>query len=158
AGGGLSYTENDAATPVAPALSITDPDNTNLASATVSITSGFVSGQDVLAATTVGTSIVASYNSSTGVLTLSGSDTLAHYQAVLQSVTYFNSSENPNTIPRTISFVVNDGTANSNTANRNISVTSVNDAPMIDSVSITPSSPTTNQILMANVTSHDVDG
>ncbi len=53
----------------------------------MSITSGFLTG-DTLAATTTGTSITASYNASTGVLSLSGSDTLAHYQQVLDSVSY----------------------------------------------------------------------
>ncbi len=43
---------------------------------------------DTLAATTSGTSITASYNASTGVLSLTGSDTLAHYQQVLDSVSY----------------------------------------------------------------------
>ena len=64
------------------------------ASATVSITGGLLDG-DVLAATTAGTSITANYNAATGVLTLTGSDTLAHYQQVLDSVTYVSTSDNP---------------------------------------------------------------
>ena len=43
---------------------------------------GFASG------TIAGTSISYSYNSATETLTLSGSDTLAHYQQVLQSVSF----------------------------------------------------------------------
>src|SRR5205807_5587255 len=38
------------------------------------------------------------------------------------------------------------------------SVTVADTAPVINSVKITPSSPTTNQVLTANVTSHDDDG
>src|SRR5206468_5650613 len=33
-----------------------------------------------------------------------------------------------------------------------------NSAPVVDSASITPTSPTTNQSVTANVTSHDADG
>ena len=45
---------------------------------------------DTLAATITGTSITASYSASTGVLSglSAGSDTLAHYQQVLDSVSY----------------------------------------------------------------------
>ncbi len=68
---------------------VSDVDNANMASATVSISAGFAAGQDVLAAVTVVRISHASYNSSSGVLTLSGSDTKANYQSVLRSVTYF---------------------------------------------------------------------
>ncbi len=47
---------------------------------------------------------------------------MANYQAALRSITYVNTSDNPSTATRTVSFVVNDGTANSNTGTRNISV------------------------------------
>ena len=52
-------------------------------------------------------------------LSLSGSDTLAHYQQVLDSVSYSSSSQNPTNSgadpSRTISWGVNDGTLNSAT-------------------------------------------
>ena len=73
---------------------MTDVDSTNLASATVSISTGHFTG-DTLAATTTGTLITAAYNATSGVLTLSGSDTVAHYQQVLNSVTYSSSSADP---------------------------------------------------------------
>ncbi|HQA12445.1 delta-60 repeat domain-containing protein, partial [Zoogloea sp.] len=88
-------------------------------------------GEDILAFTNQN-GIVGSWNSSTGVLTLTGSATLANYQSALRSVTYVNSSDNPSTATRTVSFVVNDGTANSSAATRNIAVTAVNDAPSFD--------------------------
>jgi hypothetical protein len=67
-------------------------------------------------------------------LTLTGSSTVANYQTALRSVTYANSSENPSTVTRTISFQVDDGGALndlSNTATRDITVTAVNDAPIL---------------------------
>ncbi|MCF2148535.1 putative Ig domain-containing protein [Desmonostoc muscorum LEGE 12446] len=124
----LAYTEN-ATTAIDSGITVSDTDSSNLASATVSITSGFISGQDTLAFTAQN-GITGSYNSSTGVLTLTGSSTVANYQTVLRSITYNNSSDNPTTTPRTVSFVVNDGTANSTAVTRNINITAVNDAPV----------------------------
>src|SRR5262249_7621472 len=59
---------------VSPQISVSDPDNLNLASATVTISGGFAGDGDVLAATTTGTHITASYNSTTETLLLTGSD------------------------------------------------------------------------------------
>ena len=50
---------------------------------------------DVLAADITGTSISASWNAANETLFLSGSDTLAHYQQVLRTVTFSSSSDNP---------------------------------------------------------------
>src|SRR5262249_33957030 len=98
-------------------------------SATVTITNLLNAGSEFLAATTSGTSITASYVAPT--LTLTGSDTLAHYQQVLQSVTYNNASQNPSTTTRVISFVANDGALNSAAATKSVSVTAVNQAPVL---------------------------
>src|SRR5947209_19697186 len=88
-------------------------------SAAVSTSTTTLFTGDTLAATTTGTSITASYAASTGVLSLTGSDTLAHYQQVLDSVSYTTSSQNPTNSgadpSRTVSWVVNDGTLNSAT-------------------------------------------
>ena len=89
-----SYSENAAPVTLSPAATVNDVDNQTLQSATVSISSGLLTG-DVLAATTAGTGITASYNAASGVLTLTGNDTLAHYQQVLDSVTYVSTSDNP---------------------------------------------------------------
>ncbi|MBE9200432.1 MULTISPECIES: DUF4347 domain-containing protein [unclassified Nodularia (in: cyanobacteria)] len=123
----LSYIEN-ATTIIDPAITVSDVDSPNLASATVRITSGFVSSQDILSFTNQN-GITGNYNNSIGVLTLTGAATVANYQTALRSITYTNSSDSPNTTPRTISFQVNDGGLNSTTVNRNINVTAVNDAP-----------------------------
>ncbi|WP_249140371.1 beta strand repeat-containing protein [Bradyrhizobium manausense] len=131
-GGSLSYTENQAATAINTALLVSDVDSTNLTGATVSITGNFASGQDVLGFTNQN-GITGSYNSGTGVLTLTGSSSLANYQAALRSVTYSNSSDNPSGATRTISYQVDDGqTANhaSNIVTSTTAVTPVNDAPV----------------------------
>ena len=93
-------------------IAISDPSSTELGFATVTISNA--QAGDVLAATnTAGTSINASYNATTHTLTLSGEDTYAHYEQVLDSVTYQdtgtdNSSGSHPT--RTIDWMVSDGT------------------------------------------------
>ena len=108
---------------------MSDADNATLASATVSISGGFLAGDRPLAAATAGTTITASYDGATGVLLLSGSDTLAHYQSVLDSVTYGSSSQNPTNFgadtSRTISWVVNDGTLSSAAQTTTVAITAV---------------------------------
>ena len=128
-GGTLAYTENDGPKVIDAELTITDEDDANIASATITISSGFQSSEDVLAFTDTN-DINGSWNQSTGVLTLSGSATKANYEAALESVTYNNTSENPNTTDRTISWQINDGTDNSSAVTSTISLASVNDAPI----------------------------
>jgi hypothetical protein len=81
-------------------ITINDVDSTTLASATVSITGNFQTGEDVLAfsntsSTTYG-NITAAYDASTGVLTLTSAGataTRAQWQAALRSVSYTNTTE-----------------------------------------------------------------
>ena len=141
-GSTLAYTENGAAAAIDNAITVADPDNANLLSGTVSITTNFVAGQDVLAFTnaplTMG-NIAGSYNASTGVMSLTsagGTATTAQWQAALRAVTYANSSEDPSTTTRTVSFVVNDSALNSNTVTSTINVTTVNDAPTLTATTV----------------------
>jgi predicted outer membrane repeat protein len=126
--GNLAYTENDAATAIDAGLTVSDVDNANLTGATVAITGNFASGQDVLAFTNQ-LGITGNYNAGTGVLTLTGTTTVANYQTALRSVTYQNTSDNPSTSTRTVTFTANDGT-NTGSATRGITVAAVNDAPV----------------------------
>ena len=129
----LSFTEGGSATAITSALTVSDADDTNIESATVQITSNLDSSEDVLAFTTQN-GITGSFTSSTGLLTLSGSATLANYQTALRSVTYQNTdTDNPSTSQRTVTFTVNDGDVNSNTQTRTIDVVAVNDAPVLAS-------------------------
>ena len=139
-GTALTYTENAAATAVDPGLTASDPDSPNLASATVTISSNYAIGQDVLAFTNQ-LGITGSWSAATGVLALTGTTTVANYQSALRSVTYVNTSDDPSTLARTVSFVVNDATLASTAGIRNVNVTPVNDAPTLDStpfVAFTP--------------------
>ena len=132
-GTAAAYTEGDPAMNITSTLAVTDVDNANMQSATVSITSNYNSSEDVLQFTNMG-NITGSFVTATGILTLSGSDTKANYQTALRSVKYLNSNnDNPSSLTRTVSITVNDGALNSNTVTRNITVTKVNDPPVITS-------------------------
>ncbi|HEY1090500.1 MAG TPA: hypothetical protein VGE47_05360, partial [Burkholderiaceae bacterium] len=129
-GSPLGYTENAAATAIDSGLTLSDADHANLSGATVAISANYANGQDVLAFTNQN-GITGSWDAATGTLTLSGSATLAQYHAALRSVTYVNTSDNPSTATRTLSFTATDGTSTSAVASRNVSVTAVNDAPVV---------------------------
>ncbi|WP_210168328.1 beta strand repeat-containing protein [Bradyrhizobium pachyrhizi] len=150
AGGTLNYTENQAATVIDASVNVTDVDSANLTGATVQIT-GFAAGQDVLGFVNQN-GITGSYNSATGVLTLTGNSSVANYKTALDSITYFNSSDNPSGADRTVSFTVNDGSANSNTSTSTIHVTPVNDAPVVSFGAITGFSEPPNGTPAANST------
>ena len=138
--GTTAFTEgnNVASTPVAidGALTVSDLDNATLASATVSITANLQTAEDTLAFTNTSAptfgNIAGSYTAGTGVLAMTSAGataTLAQWQAALRAVTYTNSSDTPNTATRTLSFVVNDGAANSAATTKSVSVAAVNDTP-----------------------------
>lgn len=128
----LGYTEDDPATIVTTSLVVNDVDNTTLTGATVS---GATQTGDLLAATDQ-FGITSSFAS--GTLTLAGSATVAEYQIVLRSVTFRNSNLlNPPTATRNLSFRVTDGITMSAAVVRQVTVTQVNDAPVISGVAAT---------------------
>jgi VCBS repeat-containing protein len=127
-GSTITYTENDPATVINSILTVTDSDSANLTGATVQITTGYNSAQDVLSFAPV-LGITGSFNSGTGTLTLSGTSSVANYQAALRTVKYSNTSEDPTTASRTVVFQVTDGTDLSNTVNSTVNVIAVNDPP-----------------------------
>jgi CSLREA domain-containing protein len=126
----LAYTENDGAVAVDPGLVVAEADNATLAGATVTIVTNHASGEDVLGFTDQA-GITGSWNGATGTLTLSGTATVAQYQAALRSITYTNTSDAPSTLQRVVSFTVDDGTSTSTAATRAIDLTAVNDAPTV---------------------------
>ncbi|NNJ84681.1 MAG: hypothetical protein HKP13_07075, partial [Gammaproteobacteria bacterium] len=117
-------------------LALTDMDDTNIADGTVSITAGFQSGTDVLSFIDQN-GINGSYDAASGVLTLTGSASVTDYQTALASVSYHNSSAAPTDATRTVTFQVTDSNSDgiadgplSDTATRNVTVTTINDAPI----------------------------
>ena len=143
-GGSTSFVEadNTSSTPVAvdSGFTLTDGDATTAKQGTVSITGNFSSGQDVLAFTNTSSStygdISATYNSSSGVLTLtsaSGTATIAQWQSAFRAVTYTDTAVSPSTATRTVSFTLTSDAyfSSSNTSTKSITVTATDQTPIV---------------------------
>ena len=112
--------------------SLVDPDTAFLTEMVATIVNPLDGVLESLTADVSGTSILASYDSGSGTLTLSGVDTVANYQQVLRTLQYNNTSQNPNeSTARMIKIVASDGAVRSNIATTLMTVTAVNDAPVI---------------------------
>jgi trimeric autotransporter adhesin len=119
AGTGISIT--DAGTPLQSAIvsvgNFQSGDVLGFASSDLSVTNKVVIDNG-----TTTTNITESYNNATGQLTLTGSDSLADYQAALAEVQFSSTATTPSTLPRTVTFTVNDGTLSSNSASDTVDV------------------------------------
>ena len=158
--GGVIYTENDAATVIDAGLTVGDADSTNLSSATVSIATGFAAGQDVLELSGAApTGITDTYDATTGTLTLTGTASIADYQAALRDVAYRNTSDAPSAAARSVRFVVTDSSAGTSAAvARNLTVSPVNDGPTADDDAYTVSADATLTVAVGtDVLANDAD-
>ena len=151
----LGYTEGDGDVTVESTIGISDPDNTQLGSATVSITAGsFRAGEDVLACPP--SPAVACSEDSARQITLTGPASLSDFAATLQAITYGNDSDDPTEGTRTVAFRVTDtGGIPSGMQTRDISVGAVNDPPSIDASG--PTNVTEDQAYSFSVPVSDVD-
>ena len=132
-----SYTENASPVVLEPGVSLADVDDTQIDRAVISISGGFVPGDRLNFINQLG--ITGSYNAGTGVLTLTGTTSLANYQTALRSIGFDSTSDNPGNGTRTISWTVRDvnaesainGQQTSLAATTTVNVTPVNDTPDI---------------------------
>ncbi|MEI8384245.1 MAG: ice-binding family protein, partial [Planctomycetota bacterium] len=129
--GNIPLTENDPATPINAGITVTDAGASTLSSATVTLTN-YAAGQDVLGFNNDGLTMgnIAVATNVAGILTLTSSGasaTTVEWQAALRSVTYTNTSDNPLTATRNVTFTANDGTAVSNSLASTIQLTAIND-------------------------------
>jgi hypothetical protein len=132
---GIDFSTTFTGTPIAVVdtdLTLVDRNSPNMVGATITITNPLNGTAETLSATTTG-SITSSY--SNGILTLTGTGTVAQYQQVLRTVTYNNTAAAPTSTPRTITFVVDDGAAGSNTSTLATTTLALNVIPL-PSVSI----------------------
>ena len=153
-GGDLNYTENDPATVIDAAATVTDMDSPNLATGTLTVnfTAGGtaddrlairnqgagagqigVSGANV----TYGGAVIGTWSGGGDgatplVVTLTTNATPAAAQALLRNITYQNVSEAPSAAARTVRFVISDGDGGtSSPVTRQINLTAVNDGPVL---------------------------
>ncbi|WP_119681277.1 putative Ig domain-containing protein [Indioceanicola profundi] len=136
--GNAAWTENGAAAIIDAGLILADVDDTRISGAVVRIDSGRAVGDVLSVATPAG--ITASFDAATGTLTLTGTATLAEYQALLRQVTFSNTGDDPTAdataTARSISFTVTDANSDGagagiGSASRTIAVTPQTDNPVI---------------------------
>ena len=116
-------------------ISLTDNDHNTLERVTITIDNAQDGEMEILYADTSDTNIVSTYNSTSNVLVLSGTDSLKNYEMVIGTVMYnntFHSPGQPGTDPRYISFVPDDGTHEGQPAIAMVTFSAVNDAPFGD--------------------------
>ncbi|MCF6777431.1 Ig-like domain-containing protein [Thiotrichales bacterium 19X7-9] len=135
----VTYTEGDGAALLYPDFSVTDVDDDYMESAIVEISSGYVSGQDILSYDTVYASSIGVTGNISGNTIFFNSDTpetvtKAQYETLFASVAYENNSDDPDTTQRYVDFYVDDGDDTSNFARIIINVQAVNDAPELEVV------------------------
>jgi hypothetical protein len=160
AGGTQSYTEQNAAVIVDNTVTVSDVDSPNLVGATATISNGLQSGDTLHFTDQNGISFV-SYAG--GVLTLSGSASVANYQTALQSVTFDNSTNDDPTngahTTRTITWQVDDGSGSqnlSNTPTSTLTIVPVNDTPTVSAPASLSGTPSV-AVNVTGVTFADVD-
>ena len=132
----VSFTENATGVVLHDSINLIDFDDSDLTGATLQITGNFSSAEDALNFSNQN-NIAGIYDSVSGTLTLSGTDSIANYEAALRSITYVNGSDNPDPSTRSIEWTVTDGTDESYTTTTEVVVVAVNDAPVVTS----PASP-----------------
>lgn len=113
-------------------LVLSDPDHTSLTGALIALDAIPDGTAESLQVDTTGTSVVAQYDDGTGVLTLTGSDTIKNYQQVLRSLSYQNLSQTPTVTPRRATVAVLDEFDQGTPATVTITVDDVNDPPQVD--------------------------
>jgi gliding motility-associated-like protein len=149
----LTYIENSGAVPIEPNVTVTDADDEFLEGATVTIIFNYVQGEDVLTFLEQ-FGITGTFDATMGKLTLTGQATVAQYQAVLRTVRYTNTSEDPSDAPRTVEFIVSDPLDDSDPYTRIINVVPVNDPPVANNQSVSTLEDTEKDIAL---TGSDVD-
>jgi hypothetical protein len=133
----LSFSENDNPINITASLLVSDIDHSNLEGASISLSNNYMLGEDELQFDNQN-GIIGTFNSSTGILTLSGTSTVTNYQNALRSVTFNNTSLDPVTsLNREISFRVFDGVDSSDVQSRELTITSFNTTPTLSDIETT---------------------
>jgi large repetitive protein len=126
----LNYTEATGDVTLDSNLLVSDPDSNQLSGAIIKLTN-FLPEDNL--SVSLGDGITGGYNAETGILELTGLATVEAYRAVLRSLQYTNSSQDPDTTSRTVEItVIDEQLAPSTPATLNIGVIRVNTAPSVD--------------------------
>jgi hypothetical protein len=128
-GTSAAYSIGNAPVVITSTITGADNDDTEFESGTVSITGNYETGKDLLSFTNQ-LGIAGSWNATGGILSLTGSASIADWVTALRSVTYSNNGPSSNNNTRTISFQVRDEEHNSNVQSRHVAI--VIPAPSMD--------------------------
>ena len=133
----VTYSEGSEAIPIVDPLSmsISDNDHTHLVSATITLTTIYDDQKEFLGINTDGSSLLSYYNSSNGILSVTGNASKETYQSVLRTLTYVNIEGGPgapNPHMREITVVISDSVDTSLTAYSIVTFLAVNDPPFLD--------------------------
>ena len=77
-----------------------------------------------------------SYNLSTGILTISGLATVDDYEAILRTVTYENTADEPVLVTRNVLFTLSDGDLSSSPVYALVTMIPINDSPRFNDISV----------------------
>ncbi|WP_105431449.1 DUF5801 repeats-in-toxin domain-containing protein [Neorhizobium sp. T6_25] len=116
--------------------SLADVDSSTLQSLTVTLANNLDGASETLflnaTATAAAAGLNVGYNSTTGVLSITGAASIATYETILKNIVYQNNSDNPDTsVDRTLTVVVNDGVSDSAPQIATIHMIAINDAPVL---------------------------
>ena len=126
-----TFQEGDTMVTVASSqLTIMD-DSEFLVSAVAQLTGTLDLGEEFLRAIGIPDPLTFSFDSSTQVLTLTGSGTVAQYEASLRLLTYQNTAPEPTPGPRTVQITISDGETVSVPVTSTILVIAINDPPIL---------------------------
>ena len=151
AGAGIDFstahTEEQGSVIINSDMTIFDVDNITLKDVTVTITNLQDIGSEFLSVSSiVSTSMnisgkvlqttviraMSDYNESTGVLVVSGLDTVQEYEQVMRTLRYDNIADEPTPVSRQITVVANDGLLTSPLATVTVDMVLVNDSPYLN--------------------------
>ncbi len=161
----LETVARDNSVVLAPSTTVTDIDDLFIERATVTLTNPQDGGAESLTATGTDGVTVGDYDANTHELVLTGSAPKSEYAQVLRTVAYANTATAPDATDRAITFVVDDGDANSASATSTVEVVPLNTAPIVDldaldasfdrSATFTEDSPAVNIAPTPNITDAD---
>ncbi|MCF7539095.1 retention module-containing protein [Pseudomonas petrae] len=153
-----TFTEGQAGVSIADQLTVTDADSPTLQGAKVTLTNAQDADTLVVGSPNANIAVTTATVNGQIVLTLTGAATAAEYEAVIKSITFQNSSQDPSVADRTITVTVNDGQNDSVPATSIVHVVAVNDAPTVTFTSTDYVENGAPQALVNNLQIGDVDG
>lgn len=156
-----TFTERDPPVAIADSnIALDDIDYHNAAVVTITITNRPDTLQETLEIIggSLPGSISASFDSLTGVMTLSGVGSLNDYENAIQQVGYRNASQNPDLTQRSVSIKFDDGDGgdSESTATTRVTIFPLNDPPDVHADTIIVAEYSLNNVVQATLP-HDVD-